>query len=418
MRRRGRNRVLTLQDCVRRGEAGCLYPATDTGYRAYENGRLFLPAATNLCVDPQGTAATFWGAGTVHTAIVPNTSLPLPITDQPFITKCVKLTNNGTADAPVTANITVAASTPYNCSLYAYCPEFGGNVTITAENGHTFTVAALTGAMSGWTRYSVQSNTVAGEVVLGLKFAFAGGSQSTLYVTGFNPVASAVLTPYFDGSYPSCAWTGVANASTSTRAVSALAYQIASTGPFSMPANAYTVAMSWSSLAASASQPANCYLFDLLGNGHEACQLADFWGGGYMRHSCYDGVNNPSNPNLTFTWTAGGSNALIARNGDGVIDYRNCGVTRAQVADTTTRVAPTLVSVGSSNGAGSACHIGHIGPLAISPSRITDAETALLDAMLTAGATGLDLFRWFRGRGYSGTLIIPLNGDSVGYVVR
>ncbi len=59
----------------------------------------------------------------------------------------------------------------------------------------------------------------------------------------------------------------------------------------------------------------------------------------------------------------------------------------------------------------------YIGPAAISPSRITDAETVTLDAMLSAGATGLDLFRFFRERSYTGTLILPLAGDSVGYQV-
>jgi hypothetical protein len=59
----------------------------------------------------------------------------------------------------------------------------------------------------------------------------------------------------------------------------------------------------------------------------------------------------------------------------------------------------------------------YIGPLAICPARITDAETAQLDAMLTAGARGTDLFKWFQRRGYDGTLILPLEGDSRGYIV-
>jgi hypothetical protein len=151
------------------------------------------------------------------TAVYTDQPLPLPL-DLPLGSpgSCVKLINAGGAVDTSTADIPVAASTDYRTSLYIYAPTLGSTLTITDETGHTFTVATVTAANADWVRYDVDAPTVAGETTLHLKFAFAGGTESVVYVTGVLVEPSGALHDYFDGSFVNCAWSGTANASGST----------------------------------------------------------------------------------------------------------------------------------------------------------------------------------------------------------
>jgi hypothetical protein len=79
--------------------------------------------------------------------------------------------------------------------------------------------------------------------------------------------------------------------------------------------------------------------------------------------------------------------------------------------------ASGVVSIGGDAFTADGSGLSYIGPVAICPARITDAQAVIVDAMLTAGCTGVDLFRWFRDHNYEGTLVLPLDGDSRGYVV-
>ena len=389
---------------VRAGLAIPVFPTTDQGYKLYGPGRLMLPAGTCLCPDPQGTALTFWPADTANTDFTANFAVPLAVPDNPLITKCLKMVNNGTADAPVTANMVVVASTSYNSSLYVYAPTLGGNLTITAENGHTFTVAALTGASAGWTRYSVQSNTVAGEVVLGLKFSFAGGTASTVYVTGCNPVASSVLTPYFDGTYPDCSWSGAANASTSVMAASGLTYNAGTW----LVNTAGTIAGRLAPLFAG-----NDGLWHYLIHSNIRLVDIDKYGAGNLG---IDLTATKDSSVIAAPTAIGAVSSFVGRWANGAtLDFRLNGTNAAQDAAVTAIDALTSINIGTQETPARPCQA-YIGPLAISPSRITDAETAYLDAGLTAGWGGLELFRFFRERNYN-ALILPLQDSSVGYWV-
>lgn len=194
-----------MNDFVRGGFLRPIDVKTDTGHRRYGIGRQFRPAATNLIPDREGALAdgTFWPADTAHTDTTANLAPPIPLPSElqeQGVTKCLKFVNDGTADAPETATVAVTASKDYFTSLYVYAPTLGGNLTITAENGHTFSVAALTGANAGWVRYSVKSATVALETTLKLKFAFAGGTPSTVYVTAAQLVQEPVLSEFFNAA--------------------------------------------------------------------------------------------------------------------------------------------------------------------------------------------------------------------------
>ncbi len=404
-----------FEKLVMRGQAQRVLPTTDSGWKTYGNGRLFLPAATNLCTDPQGTAQTFWPSDTANTDITPNVAVPVAVPGNPLITKCLQLVNDGTADAPVTVNLTVVASTSYNSSIYVYAPTLGGNLTITVENGHTFSLAALTAANSGFVPYSVQSNTVAGEVVLGLKLTFAGGTASTVYVTGCDVVAASVATPHFDGTYDACAWTGTANASTSTRAISLLNYSssFATFAAGSATIGARTVPL-WAGnsgtgthgiVAVESSTPGNP-------NWYIGKRATNTW-----RAAAENGAQFINSAALSFA--AGTAHSLVGRFSDSAntIDLIHDGT--AVVQGTTAYSVPTqgLLLVGATGSNGAAPAAAYVGPAFFSPSRLTDAEAVTLDAMLLAGASGLSLFRFFRERSYTNTLILGLNGDSVGYLV-
>jgi hypothetical protein len=385
---------------------------SDTGYETYlaGSGRLFLGGGTNLCVDPQGTAQTFWPTDTAHTDITPNFDVPVAVTGHAELTKCLKLVNDGTADAPVTANVTVSASISYHSSIYVYAPTLGGNLTITVENGHTFSLAALTGTNAGFVRYNVQSNTVAGEVVLGLKFSFAGGGASTVYVTGFCPIAATVLTPYFDGSTndslnPSTyAWTGTAHASTSVRAGSVLRYS-------SMIGNVGTIAARVIPLGAGN----DSMLQVLLGAGTAAGNRLLLLKSNVNVWRLVRDAATLSSAGLSFA--GGTAHSLVARWSASTLDLTHDGTIVAQGADASVYDGTGSISVGVypydlTTGPGT-----YIAAAAFSPSRITDAETAALDTLLTgAGVTGYDVYKFFADRGYHGTLVLPLESNATGYV--
>lgn len=247
---RSDNPDIALPALVKLGLAQVILPTSDAGYRSYNRGRLFQPENTNLWTDPQGVLAdgTLWPADTAHINTTANITVPIPVPNElGGLTKCVKYENDGTAESASSANITITESKYYYLSVYAYCPTFGGNVTITAEvedGAHSFTLGTITGAVGSWTRYSIKLNSAAGENTVNLKVAFAGGTTTTLYLTGAQlegggSNTETVLTSFFCGASTSgsIAWTGTANASTSTRVGSSLNYS-----PSLISATAGTVA--------------------------------------------------------------------------------------------------------------------------------------------------------------------------------
>jgi len=417
LRRRDRSGANGIPGYLRAGIIQPVSPTTDTGWRRYGNGREFLPAATNLTTDPQGVLAdgTYWPADTANTDTTANQALPVQLPAVPEISKCLKLVNNGTADAPVTANITVVASTSYNQSIYVYAPTLGGNLTITSENGHTFTVAALTAANTGWVRYAVAANTVAGEVVHGLKFTFAGGTASTVYVTGAKLVAETVLTPYFDGSSADCVWTGTANASTSTRGASVLVYPTTTT---TTPNTGFTVGSVFVPLyAGAAGSGSTNYLFGLRNAANSQRSADAYWHNGNKKITweLYDGVNNPSMETLAATWAAGSLNNFIARCSATKINLSTNGVTVAEANNTATLATGLTFSFGHRPVNNDLQHPSNHGPCFVAPGDIGATNAALLSTMLTANASAVDLIKFFRDRAYLSTLVIPLASDSTAY---
>jgi hypothetical protein len=106
----------------------------------------------------------------------------------------------------------------------------------------------------------------------------------------------------------------------------------------------------------------------------------------------------------------------ITRRGATTLDQNANGGTVVQVNHALAATEYTTLRIGGSDWMDWP-YYGSVGPVAVSPARITDAETVLLDAGLTAGWGGQEVFRFFKDRSYRGTLVLPLAGNSVGYVV-
>jgi lysophospholipase L1-like esterase len=398
-----RRRLLSSWDgLVRLGLAQAILPTTDTGFRQYGNGRLFLPALTNLVTDPRCKVAngTYWPASTAHTVATPNVSVvglpPLPAGYESVAT-CLKLENDGTADAPVTANIAVTASKDYTYQLLVFAPALGGNLTITCETGHVFTLVALTGANAGWYKASIKASTVAGETVHGLKFAFAGGTSSIVYVTAAALTQTAWAPPWFCGANPGCAWTSAADGSASTLTASSL---VSPGGAFG--AMVGTIALRYVPLFPSTSgqiaalvygQPGNCLQLYLSANKFYA--------------KVTDGTHSPW-VERSVTWAVGDVLTVVARFGANV-DLQVNGVPATPTANTAVGSAPTSLQIGSFS---PYMAQGYVASLLVSPEAKSDAWMAAIQA--NGGAAFSDPFGLFRDYESANDSLWPFVSDSVG----
>jgi hypothetical protein len=217
---------------------------------------------------------------------------------------------------------------------------------------------------------------------------------------------SSILTPYFSGDSPDCSWSGAANASTSVRAASVLVYPSLNSLGFG---SALTLAMSATPLTGPSVYVG--YL-DSSATGYSDWDFllhhSQTYGGPHLAINRIAANQILAKPTTSVPGTAWSWVGRVV--GGSMMDLMVDGSAAAQAATaiTPTFANPTRVGLGAS---------AYIGPVALCPSRITDLETAQLDAMLTAGARGIDLFKWFKDKHYDGTLILPLEGDSRGYIV-
>jgi hypothetical protein len=296
-----------------------------------------------------------------------------------------------------------------SCPCYLQARDAGGG-WVDNPTAFNITPEQLT---SNWTRFSASTaalpaNSSRFGIVLQPAF-FHEGDVFDLTIDDMQLEKSAVLTPYFDGGYPSCAWTGTANASTSTRTASALVYQRAYGAEHTIACRSIPVGNYEGGVLVA--------LYDIT-NGNESCDVrgadAQFLNYERWTDASYDAILGATQSG------AGASNSLVQRVGASQemdLTVNGTPVTQVTTGAGKTSRTQTGVCLGT-NPAGSGPTDAYIGPVAICPSRITDAQAAVVDAGLTAGWSGLDLFRFFQSRGYANTLILPLAGDSVGYVVN
>lgn len=192
---------------------------------------LFLSAATNYVNDNPSAGAAAWSLY----GITPTRETAAPVPFPAGITTCHKIVGAGEAypDGYISASIATVPGDVWTISAYVHCSAYSSGAFVMAAQtwegatarrgwGDT-TVRVSVGAVNAsFVRVSkaitiaANEDTIRARVVLG-----SAAAVGTFYVTGAMLEKSSVLTPYFDGSYLSCRWTGAANASTSTRTVSA-----------------------------------------------------------------------------------------------------------------------------------------------------------------------------------------------------
>lgn len=399
--------------------ATVVLPTTDTGYRSYSKGRLFLPAGTNYCVNPASETAYTASDGSLTCTLETNPPVPLPA----GFTKCTKCVHNDTGDysSPTicTTGISVTPGETYTLSAYVHLAARTGvesiNLGFNYLQGATQRRQWYTGAGNcsvsavndSFVRISCSSTVAADEDTMWFT-AVNGDATSTSYITGIQCEKSAYPTPYFDGSMDNCAWTGTSNASTSTRAVSGFRVNGSVFGGNSKG----TIAGRFDPLFVYASVPAlvafyandNCWevgFYPAVAAGNIGYASITQNGGAYQETAVI-GDHAPGTPeSVVIRWIRGMGTTL---------DLISSGV--AGTKDTSPELLAEAIDTVMLAGYG-----GYIGPLALCPYRITDAEAVILDGMLAANCSGSDLYKWFKQKGYGGTMILPLEGDSRGYIV-
>lgn len=434
---------------VRLDKALPVVPTIDSGYKSYGAGRLFLPAATNLCKHPSFEIDTdvdgmsdgwYIGSATVTGTVV---TTRIPGRTGGYAQRAQYTGVAGDAAGNKVFRIQrdtgdvgeVAPGDVVTISVYAKGAVSGMTINAyieswTAAGGWIATDAGPVAVTlnAGYTRYSFTSPAL-GATSSRLTFMLlisSIGTGDTIDITIDDVLIekSSVLTPYFDGSYPDCAWTGTAHASTSTRAASALTVPIG--GSFGTT-GVGTVALRAAAIYASSGGVPQ---YAPLAGMYKASGAVTNRKFVYSRTDLetaviegYDGTHNPA-ASVSDAFAVGSPRTIIGRFSGTKLDIMVNGTAGAQADDTLTVSGIDTLSLGAFAAFAGAwatsafANATYIGPLAISPSRITDAQTVIVDAGLTAGWTGLDLFRAFRDWGYVNTLILPLGSDSTGYVVR
>jgi hypothetical protein len=219
--------------------------------------------------------------------------------------------------------------------------------------------------------------------------------SGTYYVTGVMVEKSSVLTPYFDGTYPDCAWTGAANASTSTRAASVLTMPAQLIGSRTLG-----VGFRFSPLWAANDNLAHP-LFSFLAGETVVARI--------YKHTdnticvtATDGSVSTTIASAAQSFAAGSLNTLVASIGDNTLALTLNGtvVTLVQGSRQSMQVDAIRIDADST----------YLGPLVVSTGTLT---SAVINNLLSQSA--LSVFQrqvWASDRT---ALVLPLEQDSVGY---
>jgi len=411
----GDNWEAFISAAVRHNLAQPVEPTTDTGYKSYDHGRLFLPGTINYCTNSSfevGTdgLATGWEqlaaststAGTITYSLVPGRTgglaqriqLTAAAGDSADTYAFRFLTATGTfaaADAVTASLYAKGSATGVTCSLYVDKHDAAGTIL----GGASVAITPTTSWQRASVSYTVsKTNTSRASIWLYVTGISAGGSFD-ITLDDALPEKSAFLSPYFDGSYSNCTWATTPNASTSTRTVSSLILPSPWT---TLPATG-TIAARSIPLAANTSYSAEalCGLYE----GATGRAVLGHKGG---KHN----MNVATDSTSVATFTASSTNVSIGR-WDASGTYLHFNGTAA-----TAGAAPTVGGALDRFLFGTAAYLQ--GPAVVSSSCLTAAEAVLLDAVMRNGSVP-DVYRFFCDRGYTDTTLIPLVGDSLSYKV-
>lgn len=397
--------------------AEIVLPTTDTGYKSYgPNGRLFLPAATNLIGNPRISSATFMsmnvGSWTGGAPSLTTTSLG------------ARLVATATAESYLDIS---HSNTSSDYDIARWGVEVGDVVTYTVDvdmqyAGFASMVTSIVFFTAGWasiaephTHIENGKSTVSVTATIPATTAYlvplplrmTGPAESTVDTT----VTKAVLTkasfatPYFDGDSDNCAWTGSANASTSTRAYSLLKFTNGLPPGLNL---AGTIAGRMTPLVSGLSYFSRLVSLRKSGTGH--LNRVGMSPGGYWTQVYNDVVAIPAQMNLEST--AGTTDEIVSR-WDSTTLSINVNGEFSSAVNTCVQQAFDQAIVGGDDyeggGAGlSGC--GYNSPVVISPVKKSDAWTAAIQA------SNWDPALLWRDFMEPGDMLIPLTSDSRAYV--
>jgi len=415
-----------------------VYPTTDTGYRAYGQGRLFLPAGVNHVTNPSfetesGTAGRAAG-WTFNIAALAGTPV-FSLVQSPRGGLAQRMQYTGVAgDANCGINLTfLAESGSFAQNDYATaqarvisCVVAGCVVSLqvqaaTAGGGYIAAGNAQSPVIATGT-----TDTVVAVTSAQFTDATTGNAKMLIRVDGIHEgdtfdvtfddaclEKSAVLTPYFSGpqtwdSMSGCAWNGTANASTSTRTASALT----EIGNY-LGLTAGAVACRWVPLAASGG--GDTYSIIGVGTAADGSQALLYLSNGVIKWSVSNGTALAS----AATWSAGATLSIIGRYGGSKAVDLNVSGTGVVAGSYTTDLTDVSRIHLHKNALATIGVQGHyIGPAVLFSSRPSDADTTTFQANQAAlWSNPTALVNWLKSHGYGGSLVLPLQGDSVGYIV-
>lgn len=398
VQRRRRRDLSTLDGLVRAGRLQVVNPTTDTGWRSYgAGGRLFLPAATNYCTNPVAAVDTVgWtvnGAGSSASRQVGVT----PLGDT--FMRLVRGSTNSELRGPYVVS---AAGEVWTISAWVRgTPGVPASLALVNWYSGTGNAAVNFTLTDTWVRVSATGPAVVddGHPNRTMFVRFTGGTAGdVLEVVGMQAEKSPFPTPYFDGSTANCAWTGTPNASTSTRAVSVLAYP-----PLGdiMPMQG-TIAGRMTHLG-----PVSA--------GSQHCSLAGFYGSspfGNVRAYLTQSAGRPrmwvSGESTSVTSPdAGVPYSVVGRWTEANVQLNHDGVDQPQSVNPVVGLATSNIAVGQAPLGGYVC------PVLISPTRKSDAWVTAIQA--NSGAAYNDPVRLYREFMSPGDMLIPLQGDSRAY---
>jgi hypothetical protein len=397
---------------------------TDTGYREYSSsGRLFLPASTNYCTNPSFEIDTDSNGLSDTWAEYENSGASSTLTRVAGRTggyaQRVQMTADGADSGKIweiyinspAASFASGDISTWSCYLKGTTTgtvqvRLGTTTRTNAEADIHTTYSSDITLSSSWTRVSL-TDAAAGATtdhinVFLLVSGLDSGDSFDITIDDVLIEKSSFLTPYFDGSSPDCSWSGTANASTSVRALSVMRMATSFT---TMPEEV-TIAARVIPLASQA-QAGTDPLFSLWVNNTTRA---------FMRHN-YGSLRfaNSGEQNVAGGgFAALSKNTIVGRWDANGQDFRWNATDATRLA-----VAPLIASVTEFRIAevlGVNLQGVYLSEVVLCPSRITDAETALLSTLLTT-CNGAELYKFFYDRGYYGTLIIPLEGDASAYIV-
>jgi hypothetical protein len=402
------------------GLAVPVYPTMDSGWKTYGTGRLFLPAATNYCANPSfeldtdsdgradgwSTWASSIGGTPVFTRVsalrgqgsyAQHLSYTGVAGDSDAALRCITDTSEVDSVAPgdvLTVSVDLLGSLSGTLAVIEV-------VWLKADGSSIISIDAGSGIDPTATvdRYS---HTTAAAPALASRFRvgvlFPGIAEGDTVDASIDDVLvekSSVLTLYFDGSYPDCAWTGTANASTSTRTASDLQYS--STGFFG---EEMTVAGRTSQLTTG---DLNRTLF------RDGNSTVIFGGGWGQQWRVVLNYGDTASVQLNKAYAVGDVITYVGRYTTTTLDLSVNGTDATQVAHALG--APT--GVGAALGPDGA-YYGYVGPLLVSPTRKSDAWVAAIQA--DNGAALSNLAQLFSAFMAVGDVLFPWGGDSVGFV--